>query len=87
MRRMDHGWVAKHYPDNNPSSHPNDDDFDDLSDCESLDSFFNEEFDVREESEKLGDLLSCNTLGVESKVSEIAFWYIYKVNLSPNVCY
>lgn len=75
MRRMEHGWVAKHYPENDPSSQTNlfndDRDLEDLSDCESLDSFFDEEFDVRKDSEKLGSLLSCNTLGVESKVSNI----------------
>ena len=69
MRRMEHGWVAKHYPDNEPASQTNLNDFEDFSDCESLDSFFDEEFDDREHSEKLGDLLSCNTLGVESRVS------------------
>ena len=69
MRRMEHGWVAKHYPTDQPTSLTNiSDDLDD-SDGESLDSFFDEEFDDREENEKLRDLLSCNTLGVESKVS------------------
>lgn len=69
MRRTDRGWVAKHYPDH-PSSH-NLELEDDLSDCESLDSFFDEDFDDRQHSEKLGNLLTCNTLGVESKVSMI----------------
>ena len=74
MRRMEHGWVAKHYPQTDrPGSKTNlSDDLEDGSDCESLDSFFDEEFDDRGDSEKLGDLLSCNTLGVESKVSHIS---------------
>ena len=72
MRRMEHGWVAKHYPENGPTSQTDlnrEAELEDLSDCESLDSFFDEEFDAREYSEKLSNLLSCNTLGVESKVS------------------
>ena len=70
MRRMEHGWVAKHYPGNGASSQANlDTELEDLSDCESFDSFFDDDFDVREHSEKLDNLLSCNTLGVESKVS------------------
>ena len=69
MRRKEHGWVAKHYPSDHPTSLTNlSDDLED-SDCDSLDSFFDEEFDDREESDKLKDLLSCNTLGVGSKVS------------------
>ncbi|CAI8016290.1 hypothetical protein GBAR_LOCUS10004 [Geodia barretti] len=72
MRRMEHGWVAKHYPTDQPpitslTNISDDLDDDDDSDCDSLDSFFNEEFDDREKSEKLQDLLSCNTYGVESK--------------------
>lgn len=62
--------MAKHYPKNGPPSQTNLNDYEDFSDCESLDSFFDEEFDDREHTEKLGDLLSCNTLGVESKVSD-----------------
>lgn len=61
------GWVAKAYPSgsHNSSSQPNlDADFFTES-CESFDSFFDDEF---EEQEKLGNLLSCNTLGVETKV-------------------
>ena len=75
---MEHGWVAKHYPrtDQPTISQTNlSDDLEDGSDCESLDSFFNEEFDEREETERLGDLLLCNTLGVESRVS---FWHTFK---------
>lgn len=66
MRRKEHGWVAKHYPTSQTNLS---DDLDELSDCDSLDSFFNEDFDDRDDSEKLGDLLSCNTLGVKSQVS------------------
>lgn len=70
MRRMEHGWVAKHYPDNGSNSQTNiDTELEDLSDCDSLDSFFEEEFDDRDHNEKLNNLLSCNTLGVDSKVS------------------
>ena len=66
--------MAKHYPTDQPpitslTNISDDLDDDDDSDCDSLDSFFNEEFDDREKSEKLQDLLSCNTYGVESKVS------------------
>ena len=46
-------------------------DDDELSDCRSLDSFFDDDFDEESASrheEKLQDLLSCNTLGIESKV-------------------
>lgn len=67
MRRTDRGWVAKHYPEQPSTSNLELEG--DLSDCESLDSFFNEDFDDQEHSEKLGNLLTCNTLGVESKVS------------------
>lgn len=64
--------MAKHYPDSDHTSQTNlnnmNEFLEEISDCESLDSFFDEEFDEREHSEKLGDLLSCNTLGVESRV-------------------
>ena len=66
-----HGWVAKAYPSpsRTSSSQPNLEDF--LTDsCESFDSFFDDEF---EKEEKLDNLLSCNTLGVESKVHTAAF--------------
>ncbi len=54
-----HGWVAKAYPEYSS--------IDSNSDLKSgsLDSFFDDEF---EEEEKLVDMLSCNTLGVEKKV-------------------
>lgn len=72
MRRTtDHGWVAKAYNVNEPTgvlSQTELDLFEDLSDCESLDSFFDDDFDVQTSEEKLGNLLSCNTLGVETKV-------------------
>lgn len=68
MRRTaDHGWIAKAYT-NEPTSQTDLDLFDDLSDCESLDSFFDDDFDAQTSEQKLGNLLSCNTLGVDSKV-------------------
>ena len=76
MRRMEHGWVAKHYPQTELPSSRTDLNDDTGSDCDSLDSFFDEEFDDREESERLGDLLSCNTLGVESKVSFVLIFIL-----------
>ena len=66
MRRKEQGWVAKYYP--NQTSQTSLDLDDDLSDCDSLDSFFDEDFDSQEQNEKLERLLTCNTLGVESKV-------------------
>ena len=69
MRRMEHGWVAKHYPESGPASQTDlNNELEDISDCESLDSFFDDDFDAQENSEKLSNLLSCNSLGVESKV-------------------
>ena len=71
MRRTaDHGWIAKAYKNEPTSGHSQTDIdlFDDLSDCESLDSFFDDDFDAQTSEEKLGNLLSCNTLGVDSKV-------------------
>lgn len=61
MRRSSkHGWVAKAYPQaNSSSSQP------DLLSSESLDSFFDDDFEEEESVEQLGTLLSCNTLGVE----------------------
>ncbi len=63
--------MAKAYPDvKASSSQPNlDGDFGSgFLDSESLDSFFDDEFEDNEEVEKLGNLLSCNNLGVETKV-------------------
>ncbi len=73
MRRTnDHGWVAKAYNVSEPMgvshSQPELSLFDDNSDVDSLDSFFDDDFDVQTSEEKLGNLLSCNTLGVEAKV-------------------
>ena len=42
----------------------------DLISSGSLDSFFDDDFE-EENEEKLGSLLSCNTLGVESKVGAL----------------
>ncbi len=72
MRRTnDHGWVAKAYNVSEQmgvQSQLELDMFDDLSDGGSLDSFFDDDFDEQTSEEKLGPLLSCNTLGVEAKV-------------------
>ncbi len=69
MRRtVERGWVAKAYPDAHASSQLDLDLYDDLSDVESLDSFFDDDFDTEQQEEKIQNLLSCNTLGVESKV-------------------
>lgn len=62
--------MAKAYPDIRVSSQLDLDLHDDLSDVESLDSFFDDDFDTEQKDEKLQNLLSCNTLGVESKVGE-----------------
>ena len=60
MRRtIKKGWVAKCIED---------DDEDEISDEGSLDSFFDDDFDDNTQTQALGQLLSCNTLGVESKV-------------------
>ena len=62
------GWVAKAYPD---ILDEHDLDIqDDLSDCDSLDSFFDDDFDTEQQGEKLQNLLTCNTLKVESKVND-----------------
>lgn len=68
MRRTsERGWIAKAYPDAGcrVTSQSELEIMDDLSDC---DSFFDDDFDMDTQDEKLGVLLSCNTLGVESKV-------------------
>ena len=70
MRRTsERGWIAKAYPDAGmrTTSQLELEDEEDFSDC---DSFFDDDFDVETKDEKLGLLLSCNTLGVESKVSQ-----------------
>ena len=68
MRRTtEKGWVAKAYPAA-PSSQTDLAMLDDLSDAGSLDSFFDDEFDLEQPQEKLNSLLSCNTLGVEARV-------------------
>lgn len=69
MRRSsERGWIAKAYPDVYQATSQLELDLveDDISDC---DSFFDDDFDMETKDEKLGMLLSCNTLGVESKVS------------------
>ena len=71
MRRSsERGWIAKAYPDAYQATSQTELELveDDISDC---DSFFDDDFDIETKDEKLGMLLSCNTLGVESKVSLI----------------
>ena len=71
MRRSsERGWIAKAYPDAYQAISQTELEImedDDLSDC---DSFFDDDFDTDTRDEKLGLLLSCNTLGVESRVSQ-----------------
>lgn len=64
MRRtVKNGWVAKGIHEEE------DEDEDKLSNAGSLDSFFDDDFDNTPQSQVLEGFLSCNTLGVESKVS------------------
>lgn len=75
MRRSSkRGWVAKAYPEQQSSSSQPNLDLELFTgsrlDSESLDSFFDDEFEDQNQGEKLGLLLCCNTLGVESKVSQ-----------------
>lgn len=69
MRRTsERGWIAKAYPDAGyrlGSQTELEEVIDDISDC---DSFFDDDFDTETRDEKLGPLLSCNTLGIDSKV-------------------
>ena len=68
-RTVKRGWVAKSVNDPPPGSGVWDlEEEDDLSDTGSLDSFFDDDFDQDTKEEALGKFLSCNTLGVESKV-------------------
>lgn len=74
MRRSStRGWVAKAYPEQQSSSSQPNLDLEHFTssqlESESLDSFFDDEYEEQDQDEKLGLLLSCNTLGVESKVS------------------
>lgn len=76
MRRsLKHGWVAKAYPQLQSSSSQQDLDQEEFTEgvdsAESFDSFFDDEFEEEGETEKLGNLLACNTLGVEKKVTVI----------------
>ena len=73
MRRSsERGWIAKAYPDAFQATSQTELELmeDDISDC---DSFFDDDFDMETKDEKLGMLLSCNTLGVESKVRPRGF--------------
>jgi hypothetical protein len=64
MRRTSRrGWTAKGI-DNSGGSII---DLEELSDTESLDSFFDDDFDDTSKEESLNQFLCCNTLGVESK--------------------
>ena len=60
--------MAKHYPPP-PAQSQEVDILDDVSDNDSLDSFFDDDFDHTAQGDKLQNLLSCNTLGVETKVN------------------
>ena len=76
-RSSKHGWVAKAYPDSRQKNWDIEE-FPSSSnlESESLDSFFDDDF---EEQEKLGNLLSCNTLGVETKVRATQHWTLVTV--------
>lgn len=64
-----HGWVAKAYPEVHRSSSQTDiEEFTDDLNSNSFDSFFDDEFEEEGRVEKLGNLLACNTFGVEKKV-------------------
>ena len=61
-RSSKHGWVAKAYPQTSSNySQP------DILSSLSTDSFFDDDFE-EESVEKLGSLLSCDKLGVDTKV-------------------
>ena len=89
MRRTSQrGWVAKAYP--GPPSLTELDIEDDLSTSSSTDSFFDDDFDTCHQEEKLQNLLTCNTLGVESKVFNLVTLQEYTRKLScllkcPNI--
>ena len=86
MRRTsERGWIAKAYPDAHRTTSQSELDItDDLSDC---DSFFDDDFDTETQNDKLGLLLSCNTLGVESKVRgscrHCVYEYHYQTGQEP----
>ena len=63
-RTVKNGWVAKGVD----GSRVDLDDEDDEWDANSVDSFFDDDFEEHETEDALKDLLSCNTLGVDSKV-------------------
>ena len=67
-KTQEKGWVAKNVPEVAYEGIEIED-YDDIDDdTESLDSFFDDDFDTEEQDEKLQRLLTCTTLGVASKV-------------------
>ena len=68
MRKtQERGWVAKNLSYDGLEIEDYDDNY---SETQSLDSFFDDDFDTEEQDEKLQRLLTCTTLGVSSKVSQ-----------------
>ena len=67
-KTQEKGWIAKNVPEVSYEGLEIED-YDDIGDdTESVDSFFDDDFDTEEQDEKLQRLLTCTTLGVASKV-------------------
>lgn len=70
-KTQEKGWIAKNLPDVSDEGLLQIEDYDDFyDDTESVDSFFDDDFDTEEQDEKLQRLLTCTTLGVASKVHD-----------------
>lgn len=69
MRKtQEKGWIAKNVPEVSYEGLEIEDYDDMYDDTQSVDSFFDDDFDTEEQDEKLQRLLTCTTLGVASKV-------------------
>ena len=68
-KTQEKGWVAKNLPEVSDEGLEIEDYDDCYSDTQSLDSFFDDDFDTEEQDEKLQRLLTCTTLGIASKVT------------------
>jgi len=72
MRKtQDRGWIAKNLSEVSYDGLEIEDYDDNYSETQSLDSFFDDDFDTEEQDEKLQRLLTCTTLGISSKVSTL----------------
>ena len=71
-KTQEKGWIAKNVPEMSYEGLEVED-YDDFyhDDTESVDSFFDDDFDTEEQDEKLQRLLTCTTLGVASKVRSL----------------